>query len=72
MQSGGVACGRLEDVVVGKAQVKVRALGTSDGRAAVTVINTAAEWYAEFLATSELHGPEMTLKGWEEEARRMT
>ena len=72
MQSGGVACGRLEDVVVGKAQVKVRALGTSDGRAAVTVINTAAEWYAEFLASSELHGPEMTLESWEDEARRMT
>jgi hypothetical protein len=60
------------EVVMDEAQVSVRALGTSDGRAAVTVINTAAEWYAEFLATSELHGPEMTLKGWEEEARRMT
>jgi GNAT superfamily N-acetyltransferase len=65
-------CGRPEEVVVGKAQAKVRALGTSDGRAAVMVINTAAEWYAEFLATSELHGPEMTLESWEEEARRMT
>jgi GNAT superfamily N-acetyltransferase len=59
-------------VVVGEAQVIVRALEASDGLAAVTVINTAATWYAEFLAPSEVHGPEMTLESWVEEARRMT
>ena len=48
----GVA--RLQEVVVGEAEVKVRALGASDGFAAVTVINTAAKWYAEFLAPSRL------------------
>ncbi len=53
------------------AQVIVQVLGASDGPAAVTVINLAAEWYAEFLAPSELEEPEMTLDGWEEEARRM-
>jgi len=57
---------------VGEAQVFVRPLGASDGLAAVTVINTAATWYAEFLAPSEVHEPEMTLESWEEEARRMT
>jgi GNAT superfamily N-acetyltransferase len=57
---------------VGKAQMTVRALGSSDGRAAVTVINTAAKWYAEFLTPSEVHEPEMTLESWAEETRRMT
>lgn len=57
---------------MGETQVMVRALGASDGLAAVTVINAAAEWYAEFLPASEVHGPEMTLDGWAEEARRMT
>jgi GNAT superfamily N-acetyltransferase len=59
-------------VVVGEAPVIVRALGASDGLAAVMVINTAAKWYAEFLAPSEVHGPEMTLESWAGEARRMT
>jgi GNAT superfamily N-acetyltransferase len=58
-------------VVVGEAEVIVRALGASDGLAAVMVINTAAKWYAELLAPSEVHGPEMTLENWAEEARRM-
>ena len=57
---------------MGTAQVTVRVLGASDGLAAVTVINAAAEWYAEFLAPSEIHEPEMTLESWAEEARRMT
>ncbi len=57
---------------MGEGQVAIRALEASDGPAAVTVINLAAQWYAEFLAPSELHEPEMTLDGWEEEARRMT
>jgi len=54
------------------AQVIVRSLGASDGRAAVTLINSAAEWYAEFLSPSEVHEPEMTLGSWAGEARRMT
>jgi len=55
-----------------KAQMMVRTLGASDGRAAVSVINSAAEWYAEFLPPSEVHEPEMTLESWAREARRMT
>jgi GNAT superfamily N-acetyltransferase len=62
----------LREVAVGEAQVMVRALGASDGLAAVTVINTAAEWYAEFLPASEVNEPEMTLDSWAEEAGRMT
>ena len=54
------------------ARLIVRALGTNDGHAAVAVINTAAEWYAEFLTPAEVHEPEMTLESWAEEARRMT
>ena len=50
----------------------VRTLGASDGHATVTVINSAAEWYAEFLTPSEVHEPEMTLESWAEETRRMT
>ena len=55
-----------------EAQMMVRALGPRDRRAAMVVINTAAEWYAEFLPPSEVHEPEMTLHGWAEETRRMT
>lgn len=55
-----------------KAHVTVRVLDASDGPAAVAVINSAAEWYEEFLPPSEVHGPEMTLESWVEEARRMT
>ena len=55
-----------------EAQVSVRALGANDGLAAVAVINTAAEWYVEFLTSSELQEPEMTFDSWEEEALRMT
>lgn len=50
----------------------IRALGPEDAPAAVTVINAAAEWYAEFLPPAELHNPEMTVEGWTTEARRMT
>jgi GNAT superfamily N-acetyltransferase len=57
---------------VDKAQMMVRILAASDGSAAVTVINTAAEWYAEFLTPSEVYEPEMTLQVWTEETRRMT
>ena len=55
-----------------EAQLIVRALAAGDGPAAVAVINSAARWYAEFLPAAEIHGPEMTLEGWAEEARRMT
>lgn len=52
--------------------VTVSALSASSGPAAVAVINTAAEWYAEFLGPSEAHEPEMTLRDWTAEARRLT
>ena len=55
-----------------ESQVMVRALGAFDGIAAVTVINAAAEWYAEFLPAPVVRGPEMTLSGWADEARRMS
>lgn len=60
------------EVAVDRAEVTVRALGAGDGRAAVTLINTAAKWYAEFLTPSEVYEPEMTLESWAEETRRMT
>ncbi len=50
----------------------IRALTARDGAAAVAVINTAAEWYREFLGTDEIHEPEMTLDQWLAEASRMT
>jgi GNAT superfamily N-acetyltransferase len=59
-------------MAVDEAQVTVRTLGASDGPAALTVINTAAEWYAEFLGASDNHDPEMTFEGWQDEAQRMT
>ena len=60
------------EAAVDDAQLIVRTLGASEGHTAVAVINTAAEWYAEFLPPAEIHEPEMTLGGWAEEARRMT
>jgi GNAT superfamily N-acetyltransferase len=59
-------------VAVDDTRVIVRAIGESAGSAATAVINTAAEWYREFLPPSELHEPEMTPAGWAEEAQRMT
>ena len=59
-------------MAVDEAPVIVRALNASDGPAAVALFNSAARWYEEFLAPSELHEPEMTLESWAEEARRMT
>ena len=35
------------------------------------VINTAADWYREFLPPEEMHSPEMDEAGWDAEARRM-
>lgn len=55
-----------------KPSIEVRALTVQDGPAAVSVINTAAAWYAEFLPPSEVHDPEMTLESWVAEGRRMT
>jgi GNAT superfamily N-acetyltransferase len=52
-------------------QLRIRALGPGDGDAAVTVINTAARWYRDFLPATELHDPEMTSEQWEAEARRL-
>ena len=60
------------EVTVGEPQMMVRALEAVDGSDAIEVINTAAEWYAEFLDPSEIHGPEMTIDSWAEESRRMT
>lgn len=59
-------------VAVGEDHLSIRALTVSDRGAAVTVINTGAEWYREFLGTDEIHQPEMTLDEWMTEARRMT
>ena len=67
-----VASGKPGGVTVSKARLSVRALEPTDGVAAVAVINTAAAWYADFLAPSELRGPEMTLESWTAESRRLT
>ena len=55
-----------------EANLSVRTLEQADGPAAVSVINAAAAWYAEFLPAEELEEPEMTVASWEEEASRMT
>ena len=55
-----------------EANVNVRTLEALYGPAAVTVINTAAAWYAEFLPAAEVEEPEMTVASWEAEAHRMT
>jgi GNAT superfamily N-acetyltransferase len=52
--------------------VTIRPLTIADRDAAVSIINTAARWYREFLPPEELHGPEMTAAQWEGEARRLT
>lgn len=51
---------------------EIRALMAADRDAALSVINTAARWYREFLPPEDLHDPEMTPAQWEEEARRLT
>ena len=58
--------------MVSEAHLIVKALDASSGSAAVTVINAAAKWYAEFLPPSEFHSEEMTLESWADEARRLT
>ena len=49
-----------------------RPLAAADTEAALTVINLAARWYAEFLPPEEMQGPEMTAADYEAEGRRMT
>ncbi|HEU5283009.1 MAG TPA: GNAT family N-acetyltransferase [Burkholderiales bacterium] len=53
-------------------QPHIRPLSEADRAAALEVINTAAQWYHEFLPPEELHSPEMTPEQWDAEARRMT
>ena len=50
----------------------IRSLTLKDRDAALTVINTAARWYREFVPAAELHDPEMTPSDWDAEAQRMT
>jgi len=50
----------------------IRALTSTDRADALTVINTAARWYREFLDEAETHDPEMTAADWDREAQRMT
>jgi GNAT superfamily N-acetyltransferase len=50
----------------------IRPLAPGDREAALTVINTAARWYRDFLPHEEFHDPEMTPAHWEAEARRLT
>lgn len=52
--------------------VKIRVLTRADQDAAVAVINTAAQWYQEFLPAEEYHDPEMTPGEWQTEAKRLT
>jgi GNAT superfamily N-acetyltransferase len=49
----------------------IRSLTLADRDAALTVINTAARWYTEFLPREEFHDPEMTAAQWDAEAQRM-
>ena len=50
----------------------IRPLTADDREHAVSLINSAARWYREFLPPEELKDPEMTAEEWEAEARRMT
>jgi len=50
----------------------IRGLTGADRDAAVTVINTAARWYREFLSAEEVHDPEMTFIQWNAECERLT
>ncbi len=53
-------------------QPQIRALTPADRDAALSVINTAARWYREFLPAEEFHDPEMTTEAWDAEASRLT
>ncbi|HYM90217.1 MAG TPA: GNAT family N-acetyltransferase [bacterium] len=50
----------------------IRPLVPDERAGALSVINTAARWYREFLSAEEVHEPEMTPAQYEAEARRMT
>ena len=52
--------------------IKIRTLTLADQDAAVAMINTAAQWYQEFLPAEEYHDPEMTPGEWQTEAKRLT
>ena len=49
----------------------IRSLTVHDRDAALTVINTAARWYSEFLPPADFRDPEMTPADWNAEALRM-
>jgi GNAT superfamily N-acetyltransferase len=49
-----------------------RSLQPGDHADALTIVNTAARWYREFLPPDEAHEPEMTPEQWLAEAWRMT
>lgn len=49
-----------------------RPLTAKDRDQALTVINTAARWYREFLPAAAYHDPEMTPANWDAETLRMT
>ena len=52
--------------------LNLRALDPADREQAVVVINSAAEWYREFLPPEEAAGPEISADDWDAEATRMT
>jgi len=51
---------------------RIRMLGPADAAHALGVINSAAQWYREFLPADKHHGEEMSAQAFEAEARRMT
>jgi GNAT superfamily N-acetyltransferase len=50
----------------------LRPLTAKNKDPALTIINTAARWYREFLPAAAYHDPEMTPADWDVEALRMT
>jgi GNAT superfamily N-acetyltransferase len=50
----------------------IRSLTPADRESAVSLINSAARWYREFLPSEDVREPEMTTEDWDAEARRMT
>ena len=61
----------VDAILTCMAQPQIRILTAVDRDAALTVINTAARWYREFLPPEEFHDPEMSPAQWEAEAQRM-
>jgi len=60
------------DVPVEGVGLLVRELTAGHRRRALEVINTAADWYRDFLPAEEVDGPEMDESDWDAEADRMT